>query len=564
MEMMLAATSALKPTQAEKKNPAVAAGQPSSMMSRLKTSRVFSKMSSAFQSKPSAKEKESKVRGKITHLTLAGQALVVAPLTLAPSALSPTQLPRERSPIKSLELRVNEGYNLNKKKVQQMIGGSIPRKPLPDDGKSLRSNKSVEDPFSEPPRITRTPTSFECRLRDSRKADESYVPPLPTSNPFDSERILERSLDAPLLSTPLASSTPPPCVRHIRALSDTPVKRFTNGNSDRLARLSGSSSFAELQPEGSCTSTGDDESTEWAFSFAGYEGSEDSRNKFPAYGNMFRLSQDAVEGFTMKKHPSPTKDQLQLLSRRITSCINLAEPERLGYIAQNSEPHFRAGSPVVRISDSTRHSIKPNTLSVPAFAGTAQRAGSSGSGGRCRSPAQLGLSSRKHLSPIDANRGTPKQRKKHPSPSMQDLEALDRQFQRCQKVAYSSEDDVDELAGSFNGLLTGSKTMGALKMRDANLKVGASASRANLVSRETMVPCQGSTRCTARVGIPKTSTESRLPRPVKAVSGSRNGIRMPVRFHPAPDDSLSIDELQWDVPQYMVGHAAAAAAAQVH
>jgi hypothetical protein len=58
----------------------------------------------------------------------------------------------------------------------------VSRKPVPDDGRSIRSRKShASDPFSERPGssgIIRTPTNFELSLKDdmSIEASEEIFP----------------------------------------------------------------------------------------------------------------------------------------------------------------------------------------------------------------------------------------------------------------------------------------------------------------------------------------------------------------------------------------------------
>lgn len=113
------------------------------------------------------------------------------------------------------------GENFTNAKVFKLTGhGKVKRKPVADDGKSLRSRKSDEDPFSEQPHpegLTRVPTNFETRLRDDMSIDESRESSqdLPTHNftprkyPMNHHRAsVFTDFDAILSSSPVAQSTP--------------------------------------------------------------------------------------------------------------------------------------------------------------------------------------------------------------------------------------------------------------------------------------------------------------------------------------------------------------------
>ncbi len=227
---MIAATNALKP-------PTAGAGGPvPSMMSRLRTNKVFAKVTSAFHSRSSAKEKE--VAGESRNPTADGKKDVAARPLDASKPLAIPGSEQNKSPITAIRLRLNEGQNLSRKKVQKMTGGQIHRKPVADDGRSLKSCKSFEDPFSEPSTVTRTPTPFECRLLGSSRK-KSYVPPLPISNPFVSEKVLESNLEDMLPSPPLASSTPRAGRRHVRSISDSPTKKAGKAFADIRGSQSG-------------------------------------------------------------------------------------------------------------------------------------------------------------------------------------------------------------------------------------------------------------------------------------------------------------------------------------
>jgi hypothetical protein len=92
------------------------------------------------------------------------------------------------------DILIHLGENLKNPKVYSLTGsGIIHRKPVADDGKSLRSVKSSiksrqsgEDSFLEASQsrsaLTRTPTSFETKLGDKMSLDQSreFVRDLPS------------------------------------------------------------------------------------------------------------------------------------------------------------------------------------------------------------------------------------------------------------------------------------------------------------------------------------------------------------------------------------------------
>ncbi|KAK4219304.1 hypothetical protein QBC37DRAFT_395066 [Rhypophila decipiens] len=155
---------------------------------------------------------------------------------------------QENSPVASIEMRLNEGVNLNRPKVQQMTGGQIKRKPLPGNGVSLRKvnsgeGRSVREPSVEEPRgrtarreddedpffgtayHSRAHSDFELRLRASSRA--SYAKPrFPSEDPFATEGILKADMNSPLDFSPDCASTPRAArARAVRPSSESPTKR---------------------------------------------------------------------------------------------------------------------------------------------------------------------------------------------------------------------------------------------------------------------------------------------------------------------------------------------------
>ncbi|KAF4430947.1 hypothetical protein F53441_13932 [Fusarium austroafricanum] len=297
---MLAATNALKPSP-----PLVTPS--SSRFTRMVPSKVRAKVSNAwdrFHPKTSAqKEKDAPTNpppgGEESERPIR-KGIILTP----PSRVSPENL----SPISNIELRLNEGDNLNKSKVQQIVGGRVNRKPLADDGKSLRNGKSIEDPFSERG-DRRTPTIFESRLKKGVN-NRSRTPSPLARNPFESEKGFDNNIEDRFLnSTPVGSSTPRIRVERPSTPSsessseagsmDLPHRRF----SEKLSSLSTSETEHLVQ------------SHRPRYRLVG-----------PGKGSLIDSVTQARQGWEreaggmvttgsnrMKKHPSPSKEALEKL-----------------------------------------------------------------------------------------------------------------------------------------------------------------------------------------------------------------------------------------------------------
>ena len=210
---MLAATNALKPQSAP------VGDVPPSKFSRIVPTKMLAKVSNAwdrFQSKSSQAHSSSNKRSK-------GHPNEELDELMQPDTPAHTPSHHDLSPISTIEIRLNEGDNLNKKKVRKIVGGQVVRKPVADDGKSLRAGKSIEDPFGHPG-STRTPTPFESLLQVEAEGLCGSIPPVPSNpspqvlstpsslvltNPFESEKEFDNDIEDRILSTtPVGSSTP--------------------------------------------------------------------------------------------------------------------------------------------------------------------------------------------------------------------------------------------------------------------------------------------------------------------------------------------------------------------
>lgn len=134
---------------------------------------------------------------------------------------------------------VVQGEQMEKQKVKKMIGQpnkgpSTARKRLTVvDEVEIQNERVLDDPFSESSNGYHT-TEFEARLRSS----QSHRGPTPT-DPFQAENIIETSVDAMLMTPPVGCSTPRR--RPVSLLrSETPTKT-SRGKSDHGAGSSLSS-----------------------------------------------------------------------------------------------------------------------------------------------------------------------------------------------------------------------------------------------------------------------------------------------------------------------------------
>ncbi|KAL7793554.1 hypothetical protein V8C37DRAFT_378213 [Trichoderma ceciliae] len=196
---MLAATDALKPSSSQARK------SPISKMTRMTPSRMLAKVSSAWDRlQVKSSSAGSKPRAKLTKHPVEEDAN--GPLTSHPVYPSPAVL-RRKSLIDTIEIRLNEGDNLNRKKVQQMVGGRVARKPVANDGKTLRSGRSMDDPFAEPASCHK-PNAIETRP-NLKIMVGSNATSLLIIDPFEAEKGFENNLEDRILSSsPVCASTP--------------------------------------------------------------------------------------------------------------------------------------------------------------------------------------------------------------------------------------------------------------------------------------------------------------------------------------------------------------------
>lgn len=205
------------------------------------------------------------------------------------------------------------GDNLKNPKISKLTGhGKVQRKPVADDGKSLRSRKSSDDPFADELNSSgfiRTPTKFDARLRSS---STPTVPPLPTrtlSIISEAARVsrfteglstIDASFDALLSSSPLGQSTPR--IRIKPSMEESDIAKFRNEPSH--SRTSNDQDLAKDEVNSDM---------ELDSPPLHVRSSRTKRKNSRVRGGALGLTVQSSK--RMKKHPSPSKAELEVLEQ---------------------------------------------------------------------------------------------------------------------------------------------------------------------------------------------------------------------------------------------------------
>lgn len=183
---MLAAIDALKPPTPQKT-------QAPRKIYRVASSRVFARMSDAFgrmYNKSTSPEVRTRDQENRTRLEETGM----------PIKRSLSQADSSQHSIRSIEIRLNEGSNLDRRKVQQLIGGPVFQKSVALNEKSTLCRKS--DGQTNIPESAMPMGRRESKLRSFSSS----------MNPFEAEEDFENDLENGILrASPAGSSTPRIC-----------------------------------------------------------------------------------------------------------------------------------------------------------------------------------------------------------------------------------------------------------------------------------------------------------------------------------------------------------------
>ncbi|PTB68046.1 hypothetical protein BBK36DRAFT_1114556 [Trichoderma citrinoviride] len=352
---MLAATDALKPSPSQsqpKKSPA-------SKVNRMTPSRMLAKVSSAWdrwQVKSSNTAAAAKPRAKLTKQPIRDDPN--GPLTSHPVFHTPPV--RRSSFIDTIEIRLNEGDNLNRRKVQQMVGGHVARKPVANDGKALRSGRSMdEDPFAEPAPYLR-PGVVENRATMKLMLGPS-VSSLLIIDPFEAEKGFESNLEDRILSSsPVCASTPRIHLHRVQTPTD-------GVNVDEHCSKGPTQMSLERM------TTDSEYSSQEAGSFRKAADQEVQLRRLP---NTDRIavgflrdapSLDACHVKWSKKHPSPSKRDLEELEIAFR-CYSELKRRGIGEEADELAAHYTPSARYLSPRDTNRlmRTREEDAKSVPA------------------------------------------------------------------------------------------------------------------------------------------------------------------------------------------------------
>lgn len=279
---MLAATSTLKLEQ----HSSSSSLQPSAL-SRVSGARIFSKFSNAWD------------RLQFRSPSIETKLVRDSPKSSSSDSLE-LQLGQPFSPIKTaspplstFQMRLNEGQNLNKAKVQKIVGGSVCRKPVPASSFVVRPLRDTTlDPNPNP-----TPQSLE-----DTSSSVSY-----NFNSFEFEPEFEDNLkDSVLKTSPTASSTPKmPCLE----LSTMSTPHRQNPSLDSISELN--LDLLELQLLNTSHTPILTSRSQELHSLA----SSTSYSHDPKIREIRKII--TREGERKKKHPSPSKHDLEELEIKL-------------------------------------------------------------------------------------------------------------------------------------------------------------------------------------------------------------------------------------------------------
>ncbi|SCV29316.1 uncharacterized protein FFB14_02484 [Fusarium fujikuroi] len=339
---MLAATNALKPSPQQ-------ANCSTSRFTRMVPSKVREKVSNAWDRfHPKAANREEKQAPAFSHSGHEqGDRWIRESVVPAPRSHASIE---NASSISNIELRLNEGDNLNKSKVQQIVGGRVNRKPLADDGKSLRNGNLVEDPFSERA-DKRALTYFENRLNQGSN-NGPKTPPSSLCNPFESEKGFDDNIEDRFLnSTPVGSSTP----RILVERPSTSSSGCCSADGDMHMPVKHCN-----KKSGSLSTTDQKEIREHHFSrHKLLDPNDDTLANSASQARQVseKAKRDLHTSNRMKKHPSPSKEALEKLELQFQQYthVRVSEP-----VKHNVDEHIMESmdaSPSLRACERRRLSL---------------------------------------------------------------------------------------------------------------------------------------------------------------------------------------------------------------
>lgn len=334
---MLAATDALKPSFSQSRK------SPIPKMPRMTPSRMVAKLSSAWDRlQVKSSNSGSKPRAKLTKQPI--QEDIDGPLTSHPVFSSPTL---RRTPlIDAIEIRLNEGDNLNRKKVQQMVGGCVPRKPVANDGKAHRSGRSIDDPFAEPallhsPNMIENHANLKIMIGSNRTS-------LLIIDPFEAERGFDSNLeDGVLSSSPVCASTPR---IHLHRVQTPTMDDSLDG---QCSKLRTQTSLEKMTTDLTVYQSQDAVSLRKAPNQSGHVRPLPNTDRVKVGLMRNKPSLDASTTKWTKKHPSPSKRDLEELEIAFR-CYSELKRRGIGEEADELAAHYTPSSRYLSPRDTNR------------------------------------------------------------------------------------------------------------------------------------------------------------------------------------------------------------------
>ncbi|KAL6699872.1 hypothetical protein J3F84DRAFT_404839 [Trichoderma pleuroticola] len=336
---MLAATDALKPSPSQPRK------SPVSKMTRMTPSRVLAKVSSAWDRwQVKSSSGGAKPRAKLTKQPVQEDS-PNGPLTSHPVFVSPAI--KRASLIDTIEIRLNEGDNLNRKKVQQMVGGRVARKPVANDGKTLRNGRSMDDdPFAEPA-LHHSPSAVE-RRQHLKIVVGSNRASLLIIDPFEAEKGFENNLEDRILSSsPVCASTPRIHLHRVQ----TPT--LEDSLDEQGSKLPTQNSLEKVTTDLTIYQSQE------AISF---RKSPDQSGQMRTLPNTDRITVGLIRGGPSldtcssnwtKKHPSPSKRDLEQLEIAFR-CYSELKRRGIGEEADELAAHYTPSSRYLSPRDTNR------------------------------------------------------------------------------------------------------------------------------------------------------------------------------------------------------------------
>lgn len=211
-----------------------------------------------------------------------------------------------------MDICLDEGNNLNKRKVQKILDGTADRKPVTVACKSLRTGQATDVSSGEPtPQNPRSAEGWRVFEAETGLNDAAKTSPRTPESPFETEVGFEHNLEDRILSTlPVGSSTP-----RARSCQESATNSIDDSGDEVI------SSAVQVDLARVAVRLGDDDLARTPARKVTLKSSESKRVVKPA-GQLrpeALRSNDRLGSLRgserVKKHPSPSKKELKELEQ---------------------------------------------------------------------------------------------------------------------------------------------------------------------------------------------------------------------------------------------------------